>query len=240
MTRIGVLADIHANYPATKAAVERCKKLECDQIYHLGDAIAIGPYPRETVELLQEHDVILIMGNHEEYFARGLSRPQPDYMSDGEYYHQEWTHSILGSTLKKLFAGLPYQIDLVIEGVKIILMHCPYSKSEKYSLFLDLRKSHREDLDRTFDGIDCDIVCYGHTHFTSDVEGSKRYINPGSVGCNAGPFARFVVMEIRNGAYDVLHCQVRYDKQSLLQTMKTRNVPDRDFICRAFYGEMAL
>jgi predicted phosphodiesterase len=82
--RIAVFGDAHSNLPALQAALVAIAREGCDALYHLGDAIAIGPYPAECLDLLlSTPKVRLIMGNHDAWFAHGLPRPQPSWMSDG-------------------------------------------------------------------------------------------------------------------------------------------------------------
>ena len=49
MTGIGVIADSHANLPATRAALDALEGMECDEVIHVGDAVGIGPHPAEVV-----------------------------------------------------------------------------------------------------------------------------------------------------------------------------------------------
>jgi hypothetical protein len=58
---------------------------ECDAIFHVGDAIAIGPYPAECLDLMQgTSNLICVSGNHDLYSVNGLPDPQPDWMSEAE------------------------------------------------------------------------------------------------------------------------------------------------------------
>jgi len=98
--KIAVLTDVHGNLPALQAALCEIQHEGCDAIYHTGDAIGIGPYPAECMELLLNTPRIrLIAGNHDHWFSSGLPEPQPAWMSDGEVRHQQWTHSCLDPSL---------------------------------------------------------------------------------------------------------------------------------------------
>jgi predicted phosphodiesterase len=77
-TKIAVMTDVHANLPALQAALSAIKREGYDLLVHTGDAIAIGPYPAEAVDLLLSiPDSILVMGNHDAWFADGLFDPRP-------------------------------------------------------------------------------------------------------------------------------------------------------------------
>ena len=48
--KIVVITDVHANLPALQAVVDQIEIEGYDQIIHLGDSIANGPYPQECLE----------------------------------------------------------------------------------------------------------------------------------------------------------------------------------------------
>jgi predicted phosphodiesterase len=116
--KIAVLTDAHGNLPALRAALKVIQKEGYDAVYHTGDAIAIGPHPAETLDLLlNTPNVRLIMGNHDSWFVHGLPIPQPSWMSDGEVTHQHWVHASLDPSLRSVVAQWPYVIQEELEGV---------------------------------------------------------------------------------------------------------------------------
>ena len=47
-------------------------------IYHVGDAVDIGPFPSKCLGiLLGRDDIVMLMGNHERYLAYGIPDPRP-------------------------------------------------------------------------------------------------------------------------------------------------------------------
>ena len=100
--KIGVITDLHANLPALKAVLVALDAEDVDAIFHLGDAIGIGPHPGECIELLlATPNLHLVRGNHESYFLEGIPQPQPTWMSEGEVLHQAWVRKQLGSKLQQ-------------------------------------------------------------------------------------------------------------------------------------------
>jgi predicted phosphodiesterase len=63
--RYGVLADIHGNLPALRAAVARLQAEGVDRFLCAGDLVGYGPFPNECVELVAGLDAITIHGNHD-------------------------------------------------------------------------------------------------------------------------------------------------------------------------------
>lgn len=64
--RMVVLTDVHANLPALRAALQAIRAAVYDAIFHTGDAIGIGPFPAETLDLLLTTPRLHgVMGNHD-------------------------------------------------------------------------------------------------------------------------------------------------------------------------------
>ena len=236
MTKIAVMTDVHANLPALQAALEAIRCEQCKEIYHTGDAIAIGPHPAECLDLLlSTPGMHMIMGNHEMWFAHGLPDPRPSWMSEGEVEHQEWVRAQLDPSLRTAVAGWLYVVEGECEGVRITFLH--YEPADSPSGFASVvpYPSVRQ-LDVLFGKHDADIVFYGHTHVDWDVTGQARYVNPGSLGCHKEPLARFALLECYRGDYRLEKRAVRYDDASLFEAFERRCVPEQAFICQAFYG----
>jgi len=240
MIKIALIADLHANYPALSKIMTELVKEGVDQIFHLGDSISIGCYPKECLDLLLVNEkVTMIMGNHEEYYVKGLEKPQPASMSDEEFLHHKWTHSQLNDEIKDKVSEFPLRIDEKFYQTKISFVHCPfyYEQSANFTYFKDLRNKTADELDVLCSDLDADIIAYGHTHIFSDLQGKKRYINPGSVGCHEGSEAYYSIITLLKDRYELEHRRIAYDKAELIEKMEKRNVPDRELIIKAFFRE---
>lgn len=234
--KIAVLTDVHANLPALEAVVGQLERIGYDIAIHLGDAIGIGPFPAECVELLHAMpNMRFVRGNHDDWFVRGLPTPQPKWMGDGELAHQQWTHGQLTATHKALMAEWPFVLTLNCADTAIACQH--YGLDETGEQFASIIKNPSpNELDALFGLRDVDIVCYGHHHPFLDVQGVARYINPGALGCSYEPEARFTTITCTQGEYVVDHHRVRYDAESLFAAFEQRQVPDRELIQKAFFG----
>jgi predicted phosphodiesterase len=236
MQKIGIITDVHANLPALEAVLMALEDMRCDVVVHTGDAIAIGPYPSECLDLLlNRQDTHLLMGNHDEYFAFGFPNPQPAWMSDGEWEHQRWTHAQLSDEMRDQVATWPYAIDLRIGDV--VATFCHYARGQNEDGFAPIiAHPTADDLDRLF-GSKADVTFYGHHHPTSDLQGVSRYINPGALGCHVVPEARFAVLSIDDeGSWSVELCAVAYDRDQLFRTFEQRQVPGYE-ILQMFFGQ---
>jgi predicted phosphodiesterase len=234
--RIVVITDLHANLPALQALLGAILTQGYDALYHTGDVIAIGPQPAECLELLLDiPNARFVMGNHETYFLDGLPTPKPSWMSDGEVQHQHWTHTRLGPHMRAAIEAWPYSLQRSFEGVRTAFVHYALDSSGRDFLPL-VRSATDAGLDVLFSSLEAQLVFYGHAHSPSDVQGQARYINPGSLGCCGEALARYCIAEFGRGRYKLEHHAVPYDDRALFQAFERRQVPDRAFIYRAFFG----
>lgn len=233
--RIAVIADAHANLPALQAALDAVHAAGVDAIYHVGDAIAIGPYPAECVDLLhQTPNLHCVVGNHERYFVDGLPDPIPAWMSAGEVQHQLWTHEQLGHQRRAIVARWPVVLERTLESVKTVFMH--YGVTSSGNDFAGVvRNPKQADLDHVFGGVDAQVVFFGHDHSPSDLSGKARYLNPGSLGCHPKALAGYMLAIYENNEVKIQHYHVRYDDRALYEAFEVRKVPDRAFIYKVFF-----
>lgn len=231
------MTDVHGNLPALRAALCVIRREGYDVIYHTGDAIGIGPYPAEALDvLLNTPRMVMLMGNHEARFAEGLPQQPPPEMSDIEFTHRRWVNSVLDPALRPVVASWPYCIRASFDGLRVTFIH--YGLEEPGWTFVPVVQDPTPaDLDRMFAGQTADLVFYGHHHPVSDITGRARYVNPGSLGCFPEPLARFAVLEIAaHGGYMLEKRAVPYDITEVLRELTRRRVPAREHIYRAFFG----
>lgn len=234
--RIGLLSDIHANLPALEAAFERLTREGCDIIVNLGDAIAIGPFPAETVRFLRDHDIPSIAGNHEDDLVLGFTAESELRMGQGEREHYLWTHSRLSSADVAFISEFPHTLDLSAGDIQIRCVHYYLSNGRVANSQIDLGRPSLESALGTEHG----IVAFGHTHRALiDRRKHPYFINPGSAGLhhNGGPSVMLV--DIRRGRdVDFRILPVEYDHRLVLWELENSNVPDRGFIRETFYRDI--
>jgi len=189
----------------------------------------------ECIDLmLATTNLSCLIGNHEQYFLQGIPTPQPQYMSDGEVIHQSWVHQQLGEQRKAHISKWEMIISRELQGVKVCFQHYAFLSDSKDFLGI-IRNPTAADLDKLFENIEADILFYGHAHKASDIQGKKRYINPGSLGCNPKAVAKYSVAEIEDGNLNIEHREIPYDDVELFRAFEERNVPEREFIQKIFF-----
>lgn len=166
--RIGLLSDAHGNHLALRNALDELAPTTGLYLF-AGDSFSDSRFSNETVEALRSVGALCVAGNHELAFlsavgtparqASGIHKPNLDFV-----------------------ATLPTRRDLVVEGLRITLVHAsPWPPYETYL---------REGDDRWERLLDesTDVVVTGHTHwpFARRV-GETLVVNPGSIGCSDCP-----------------------------------------------------
>ena len=247
-TRIVVFTDLHANLPALDAVLEDIGQGgdRYDGIFHLGDAIGIGPHPAECLEkLLEIPNLCLVMGNHDEWLVEGFPFSPPEWVHEEDEFacqlwrnvqlNARWTHEQIDEELEPLVAVWPYQIKREFDGVRVTFQHYALARSgaDFEPLVFEPTVGH---MDRLFARQDADIAFYGHHHAFSDLTGRMRYVNPGSLGCSADNVARYYVAEFRDGEVTLEYRSVTYDDGELFWAFESREVPGRRFLYQVFYG----
>lgn len=233
MQRIGVIADTHANLPATRAALDALKSAGCDVVVHVGDAVALGPHPDEVVSLLVESGVRCVMGNHDEWSAFGLPEPPPPWLRDAAIAHQRWTRSQLSDAHRDTMKAWPYALALDCGDVTAVFVH--YARRDGEWSDEPSANPTGSDFEQLFAGVAGDVVIFGHDHREHDLAaGDRRFLNPGSVGCHDKAEARALVLTPAASAIAVARLAVSYDDAELLPAFEERQVPWRDFILRTF------
>ena len=231
--RIGVFQDIHANLPAFEKAMEVFNKNGCEKIYHLGDLIGIGPFPKEVFDLATaEPKLTLLMGNHDYWYA--YPNEVPEWMGENEKEHHRWTHNQIGEENRTIVQSWKFIENLKAGSYKTVcLMHYAYNTGAGW--FKDFIKTPSvEALDKLFIEVDSDIIFYGHNHNASEITGKKRYINLGSSGCNNKAEVRLGIIDIEGDMIKIEKLSVKYDDKGLMKAFENRKVPDREFITKNF------
>jgi putative phosphoesterase len=228
--KTGIFQDLHANLPALEKAIEVFRKNDCELIFHVGDLIGIGPYPKECLDLaLSIEEMQFVMGNHDYWYPFGL----PVEMVGEEKEHQEWTHSQIGDGHKKEVGNWPFIKEVMLSNKSISFQHYGFDKKTNWF------KDHIEcpdalDLNEMFQEVKSEIVFYGHNHIESDLKGNARFVNLGSAGCYTKAEVRLGILDILNDDLQLTKLSVPYNDHYFIEAFELRKVPAREFILKKF------
>jgi putative phosphoesterase len=202
---VAALYDVHGNLPALEAVLEELETVEPDLVVVGGD-VALGPFPRETLETLLSLD-------DRARFVRGNTDRNLD----------EFTTASLTQAQRDYLAGLPLTVSLDVDRLGAVLF-CHASPRDDEEIVT--RLSPAERLDPMLAGVSEEVVVCGHTHVQYDRRvGDTRLVNAGSVGM---PY------EHEPGAYwallgpDVALRRTPYDLEEAVARVAASGHPDAE------------
>ena len=247
---LGVIADIHGNRVALEAVVRDGREQGVDRWWALGDLVAIGPDPVDTLELLTNLDgVDVTRGNTDRYVA-GRDRPPPhadEVLARPELLPLFATIEASFSWTKGALAAhrwLPWLSALALEvrttlddGTRLLGVHATPGRDDGPGI-----TPHRpeDELRAVLAGAAADIVLAGHTHQPTDRRiGATRAVNGGSV---SNPItddlrAAYVVVHADRHGHRLEHRRVTYDRDAFLRRVRTSGHPADDYIASFQLGE---
>jgi putative phosphoesterase len=183
-------------------------------MYHLGDLGGYAPFVNEVVDFLIEHDIEGVQGNYDETVGNDREHCGCKYedpvQSEMAVFAFEWTKKQASPKSKDYMKKLPFEIQLTVDGRKIIIFHASPRKNNLYWYEDRPGKFFMEMAAKT----DADILIYGHTHkpYRKDI-GGKIFINAGSIGKPKDGDARacITMVEITRGDVKTEFVRVPYD-----------------------------
>jgi len=234
--RFAAIADVHGNFLALEAVIADIRAQGIDRIVNLGD-MASGPLDgRRTMDMLMALDAVHVLGNHDRY----LIDRAPEQMGSWDRpvhaqldaRHLDWLRDIPPT---RIFEGAVY------------LCHATPSDDETYWLETvqpdgTVGMSAISDIERAAAGISQSVILCGHTHIARAVRlgDGRMIVNPGSVGSpgyrdiapfrhvmEAGtPDARYAILELRSGQWQVTFCHVPYEHDAMAALARKNGHPD--------------
>ncbi len=224
--KIAVLSDIHGNYQALEAVVKDIKAQNCEKVLCLGDIAMAGPEPSLVIDFVQKQtNWTVIQGNTDKMITE---------YSDSLYETLKSVFPVMAEALKddvsiiekdkiEYLRNLPIQKSLVIEGVKVLLVHgSPRRNNEDILPDMPLEK-----VEEMVQGVQADLIFCGHTHIPCGYQtnNKKTIVNTGSVGrpMSGDPRACYVIANFKDGGFTIEHRLVDYDKELAAKIIRARN-----------------
>ena len=228
--RAAVISDIHANFIALQEVMKDIEREGCEKIFCLGDLILAGPQPRMTIDFVKDQNWTIIQGNTDKLISdfgpeviEMLKEKYPimaNAIVDDMFYVEEERRNFLNN--------LPPQLELEIEGVKVLLVHgSPRANNEDI-----LPERPIEEIEEIIKGVDSDLILCGHTHVPCGYQTNNKQtvVNVGSVGrpMTPTPLACYAVIDFENGMFNIRHKFVDYDKETAADLIRARNFDGAD------------
>jgi len=205
---IGIISDIHGNYPALCAVLEELECLGVSEIVCLGDVAGYYCHINECCDLLRERQIPTIMGNHDNYLAEHMDCPRSNSANACLAYQRQTISAVNLAWL----AALPEHAN--VAGVSMV-----------HGGWNDPLDEYLVPSEQYFDALPGKYFASGHSHVQIIWRGrDKSYCNPGSVGQprDGNPLAGFATWDGSNFA---LH-RVAYDIGRMQAAMRQAGFTD--------------
>lgn len=212
---IGLISDIHGNFPALQAVLEKLDKVGCDRIISLGDVSGYYCMVNECIEELRKREIVNIMGNHDSYIV----------------YNEKCGRSYTVNVC------LDYQRKILkTENLTWLKQSEPYIRENGMWLVHGGWHDYVDEYVADFSFLDegnADIRMYvsGHTHVQKRIDGKyASYINPGSVGQPRDhiPTAAYAVIDEKG---TVCLKRTEYDIERIVYAMEEAGFQERVSSC---------
>ncbi|MGX7678428.1 metallophosphoesterase family protein [Jatrophihabitans sp. DSM 45814] len=160
--KLGLISDVHCAYDTLKETLAEFSD-QVDEVLLAGDALYEYRFNNEVIELIREHQIRYILGNHEEVLLgphgkRALSAPFVK-AANVDFVRTIGTH-----------------LETVIDGKRLLMAHgSPWAPHNQYV------HANSSVLERT-SSLGVDFLVLGHTHIPMEVRiGHTLVVNPGSL-----------------------------------------------------------
>ncbi|WP_409341470.1 metallophosphoesterase family protein [Paenibacillus sp. MBLB4367] len=232
-----VISDVHANIYALEAVWK--KEKDSEVVYCAGDLVDYGPFPKEVIGWMREHNAWCVQGNHDRKVS-ALYRDADALWSvpDGELMWKHDNARKLGEDDIAYLEQLPVSLQFMTDAIGYGMQHLfvKYETIESQHGFADFWRQHTSYPVR--DAMQKRLI-FGHTHrrcihVLSDEE---LWLNPGSVSYRRkdDPSSAAHYMTITDGRISLK--SVEYDRSPLLRATKAALLrPDEREVGLRFFG----
>ena len=227
MTKILLLGDIHANYPALEAIREYIQPDRFDWIVNTGDFTVYSTFPNETIQWFRKRKkTVCVLGNTDRKILRilkGKKLKKPKKNEKRVMYF--WTSENLHPENITYLKSLPEQTDFNVGGFRIGIFHGTLEDPDE-ELFPSAPKSRFHQLAR--DSVyQVQIMGHSHVPYYRVVDGI-HFINPGSVGrpFDGDPRTSFAILKVASEKIAVEHFRIPYAVEDVVRGLKEQKLPN--------------
>jgi predicted phosphodiesterase len=214
------MSDVHGNLPALMA-VQRVLP-EYDTAIVAGDLCLEGPCPSEVLDLLDEYNWSLVLGNTD----RDVAFPSSEEDANKAQLIA-WTRERLGHDRIERLASLPRHVRIESDSIAALVVH-----ANPLNLDDQLYPTMSEEALRPYlETVDAEILCFGHLHIP--------YVRPvlgvlladvSSVGHPKDHDLRaaFTILTFDGGMRSVEQVRVPYDIDATVNFIRQSDMPNAE------------
>lgn len=222
----------YGNLEATEALLNEASRfgISNDHIICTGDVVAYCADPYETVALLRDNGIAVVMGNCEEQLGSGAADcgcgfeegTACDLMSVQWY---AYASSQLDEDAKTWMRSLPKIIKLEAAGLELAVIHGSVSEIAQF-IFASSPESVLADEIKL---AACDGVIGGHCGLPfTRIVGNKLWHNPGVIGMPANdgtPRVWYSILKPKDDGLEIQHLALTYEAAETAKKMRRQDLP---------------
>lgn len=232
--RIAVFSDIHGNLEALEAILTDIKKSKIDEIIFLGDAIGLGPNPKECLNLIADSNIRWILGNHDLYFKH--NKLDDFDIEEEKKSHYKWVWSNLDENDRKKLETKENEYILNINNKVLRFSHYFIKNRNSIYPFYSIKTIKEMKILDLLNIMNADYIFYGHDHKHQEYKFNDKYlIDVGSSGCVKADYTFYTIIEINQDITYRLK-EVKYDRKKFEEKMKNAEYKNIDMISNNFFG----
>jgi len=178
---IALISDVHANYGALRAVLERIDELGADSVLSLGDLVGYGPEPVACVDEVRRRCSVTLCGNHDYALVYGaddfsdlarssveqhrrLLMPRLNEGSDGGGMQDRW----------RFLKSMPFRY---VRDGWLFVHASPRNPVTEYLRKMDVLLGMTDKMSENFRQVDW--LCFiGHTHQPGVITRDVRFYEP--------------------------------------------------------------
>lgn len=209
-----IISDIHANYPALQAVIE--KDGHFDKLFFLGDVVDYGPHPKACLKFIIENADYYVRGNHDNALGYNVDCNCMGTFREYSIATREWHKNLLDEMDIKFLRNMPVLDKVHFDNNDFFLAHAsPEGDISKYLT--------EDEISSQIDSITAEYILVGHTHiqYKKKID-YNMIVNPGSVGlARDGGQACYAVYE--NGSIELK--RISYDVDRTINDLMKSSIP---------------
>jgi predicted phosphodiesterase len=231
--RVALLADMHGNAVAFRAALEDVERVEPDLIVSLGDVAQGGPQPVEVVDLLRGLGCPCVFGNSDDFLLELDLGAEEDTLEAEQKQRileiGRWSQAQLGDDGLAFLRAFQPTVELDLEGTRVVCCHATPTSNED----VVLPSTPPEEIP-----VQGDVVAAGHVHlqWLRRARGTLWFC-AGSVGLVYEhkepldevpfyPYSEYAVLTGHDGRLEVEFRRIPFDVEELLAAARATDFPD--------------
>lgn len=230
----------YGNLQATQALRARAATMGItpDRVICTGDVVAYCAHPQETVDLIRDWGIAVVMGNCEESLAEGAADcgcgfeagSACDALSEQWYAH---ARAALGAGATAWMAGLPRAVRFTLNGVRFAAIHGAVTEISRFVFASTPAPAKAADLDRL--GVDAVVGGHSGLPFEHRLPDGRLWLNAGVIGMPANDGTARVWYAVAapgpDGAIAVHRHALAYDHPAAARAMRRDGLPEAYAAC---------